>query len=112
MKSSAKLKRKFFGAEELATSFPGEDLDSRIARSRVDEAILDGWMRGAREDQKKKDGKKLKGISLEARQDLMIVKTVTINSGLRAAELTNLWWSDADFDRPTLAVTEKPDWQP
>ena len=42
----------------------------------------------------------------------MIVKTVTINSGLRAAELTNLWWSDADFDRPTLAVTKKPGWKP
>ena len=70
--------------------------------SRADEAILDGWMRGAREDQKNKYGKKLKGSRLEARQDLMIVKTVTINSGLRAAELTNLWWSDADFDRPTF----------
>ena len=80
--------------------------------SRVDEAILDAWMRGAREDQKKENGKKLKGISHEARQELMIVKTVTINSGLRAAELTNLWWPDADFDRPTLAVTEKPDWKP
>ena len=80
--------------------------------SRVDEAILDSRMRGAREDQRKEDGKKLKGISLEARQELMVVKTVTINSGLRSAELTNLCWPDADFDRPILAVTEKPDWKP
>lgn len=33
MKSSAKLKRKFFGSEELTTSVPGEDLDRRIARA-------------------------------------------------------------------------------
>ena len=80
--------------------------------SRLDEAILDAWLRGEREDQKKADGTKLKGISLEARQELITVKTVTANSGLRAAELTNLCWPDADFDRPTVAVTEKPDWKP
>lgn len=80
--------------------------------SRLDEAILDAWLRGEREDQKKADGTKLKGISLEARQELITVKTVTVNSGLRAAELSNLCWSDADFDRPTVAVTEKPDWKP
>ena len=80
--------------------------------SRVDEAIFDSWLRGERADTRKKDGKKLKGIRLEARQELIAVKTVTINSGLRAAELTNLWWPDADFDRPALAVTEKPDWKP
>jgi 2-polyprenyl-3-methyl-5-hydroxy-6-metoxy-1,4-benzoquinol methylase len=33
MKSSAKLKRKFFGSQELTTSVPGEDLDRRIARA-------------------------------------------------------------------------------
>ena len=33
MESSGKLKRKFFGSEELATSLPGEVLDSRIARA-------------------------------------------------------------------------------
>ena len=43
---------------------------------------------------------------------MITVKTVTVNSGLRAAELNNLCWSDADFDRPTVAVTEKPDWKP
>jgi integrase len=80
--------------------------------SRLDEAILDAWLRGEREDQKKADGTKLKGISLEARRELITVKTVTVNSGLRAAELSNLCWSDADFDRPTVAVTEKPDWKP
>ena len=80
--------------------------------SRVDEAILDVWLRGDREDQKKEDGKKLKGISFEARQELITVKTVTVHTGLRAAELTNLTWPDADFDRPILAVTAKPDWKP
>lgn len=65
--------------------------------SRTDEAILDAWLRGEREDQKKDNGKKLKGILAEARQELITLKTVTIHSGLRAAELTNLWWPDADL---------------
>lgn len=79
--------------------------------SRVDESILDAWLRGDRADETN-EGKKLKGISLEARQELMTVKTVTMHTGLRAAELTNLTWPDADFDRPILAVTAKPDWKP
>ena len=58
------------------------------------------------------EGKKLKGISFEARQELMAVKTVAIHSGLRAAELSNMWWPDVNFDRNSLSVTEKPDWKP
>jgi len=76
--------------------------------SRVDEAVLDAWLRGERDDETD-EGKKLKGISPEARQELMTVKVVAIQTGLRAAELTNLTWPDADFDRPVIAVTAKPD---
>jgi integrase len=42
----------------------------------------------------------------------MTVKTVALHTGLRAAELTNLTWPDADFDRPILSVTAKRDWKP
>lgn len=80
--------------------------------SRVDEAVLDAWIRGEHDDQKKDDGKKLKGISLEARQELTTVKTVAMHTGLRAAELTNLTWADVNFDRSIIAVTAKPDWKP
>lgn len=79
--------------------------------SRSDEAVLDSWLRGERGDVKI-EGKKHKGISLEAKRDLIAVKTVAIHSGLRAAELSNLWWSDIDFDRAILRVTEKPGWKP
>jgi integrase len=79
--------------------------------SRTDEAIVDAWLRGERHDIQI-EGKKLKGVSLEQRQELMVLKTIAINSGLRAQELVNLWWPDIDWDRPVLRVTEKPDWKP
>jgi site-specific recombinase XerD len=79
--------------------------------SRADEGIFDAWLKGERADLEIEGGK-LKGISLEARQELITVKTVAIHTGLRAAELTNLCWPDADFERPSLAVTQKPDWKP
>ena len=53
---------------------------------RADEAILDAWLRGERKDLEI-EGKKLKGVSLDARQELMAVKIVTVNTGFRAAEL-------------------------
>ena len=66
--------------------------------SRTDEAILDAWLRGERED-------------FKARQELIAVKTVAMHSGLRVAELSNLWWPDIDFG-DNLRVSEKPDWKP
>ena len=81
------------------------------ALSRTDEAQLDAWLRGERTDLQI-EGEKLKGVSLDARQELLTVKTVALHTGLRAAELTNLTWPDLDFDRATLTVSAKPDWKP
>jgi integrase len=46
------------------------------------------------------------------REELARVKTVAINTGLRARELVNTWWTDIDFEKATIRVSQKPDWKP
>jgi integrase len=48
----------------------------------------------------------------ENSDELLRVKTVAINTGLRARELVNLTWPDIDFDKSILYVTAKRDWVP
>src|SRR5439155_21598339 len=49
---------------------------------------------------------------VENNDELLRVKTVAINTGLRARELANLIWPDIDFEKSFLRVTAKPDWTP
>ena len=53
-----------------------------------------------------------KRLSDDAREELSRTKAVAINTGLRARELVNLWWSDIDWQNKTARVSEKPDWKP
>jgi integrase len=50
--------------------------------------------------------------SFDVREELARVKAVTINTGLRARELVNTWWTDIDFEKATIRGSEKPDWKP
>lgn len=54
--------------------------------------------------------KKLDKWLAENSEELLRVKAVAVNTGLRARELVNLTWPDIDGD--ILRVTAKPDWTP
>ena len=84
---------------------------AKICLSRVQEAQLDKWLASG-EERQDLIKKKFKGISPDLREELARVKAVAINTGLRARELVNTWWSDIDFERETIRVSEKPDWKP
>jgi integrase len=84
---------------------------AKISLSYTQEAQLDKWLSAGEERQELVD-MKAKGISPELREELARVKTVAINTGLRARELVNTWWTDIDFEKATIRVSEKPDWKP
>ena len=68
--------------------------------SRTDEAILDAWLRGERED-------------FKARQELIAVKTVAMQLGFaggRAFKSLVAWTSI--LVGATCALAERPDWKP
>ena len=56
--------------------------------------------------------KKLDKWLTENNAELLWVKTVAINTGLRARELAYLTWPDIDFEKSILHVTAKSDWSP
>ena len=64
----------------------------------MQEAQLDKWFATGEERQELIE-QKFKGISPDLREELARVKEVAINTGLRARELVNTWWSDIDFER-------------
>lgn len=84
---------------------------AKTALSEAQEAALDKWLASG-EEREDLALMRFKGLSEEAREEAARVKAVAINTGLRARELVNLWWTDIDFDRATLRVSAKPDWQP
>jgi site-specific recombinase XerD len=84
---------------------------AKISLSYPQEAQLDKWFAGSKQRQELVD-RKFKGISPELRDELARVKAVAINTGLRARELVNTWWTDVDFEKAIIRVSEKPDWKP
>jgi len=87
---------------------------SKISLSPTQEAQLDKYL--ASGDDWGKDSelvKKLNRQSKELKDEMSRAKTVTINTGLRARELVNLWWdTDIDWEKATVRVSEKPNWKP
>src|SRR6266481_3504645 len=84
---------------------------AKISLSYTQEAQLDKWLASGEQRQELVD-RKFKGISPVLRDELARVKGVAINTGLRARELVNTWWTDVDFEKATIRVSEKPDWKP
>ncbi len=86
---------------------------AKFSLTRVDEARLNKYLaQGETEERVKQLGKKYKKLSAAVREALSRVKAVGVNTGLRARELVNTWWSDIDWERSIIHVSEKPDWKP
>ncbi len=79
--------------------------------SRVEEAQIDKYLRTG-EAVAAAGSRKLKRLSPAMREDLARVKAVAINTGLRARELVNTWWTDLRWEDASLVVSAKPDWKP
>ena len=87
---------------------------AKFALSLVQEAQLDKYFASG-DDWRADDPAmaKQKKLSSEMKQELARAKAVAINTGFRAAELVNTWWDkDVDWEKATIAVSEKPDWKP
>jgi site-specific recombinase XerD len=84
---------------------------AKMSLSYAQEGQLDKWLVCGEEIKALIDAK-FSRISPELREELARVKRVAINTGLRARELVNVWWSDVDFEKATIRVSEKPDWKP
>jgi site-specific recombinase XerD len=84
---------------------------AKASLSYPQEAQLDKWF-GTGEERQELVDRKFKGMSADLREALARVKAVTINTGLRARELVNTWWTDIDFEKATIRVSQKPDWKP
>jgi len=85
--------------EKLLKENPAKEIEKKkIVRNKEPKSL-------ARDTEKKLD----KWLA-ENSEELLRVKAVAINTGLRARELVNLTWPDIDAD--ILRVTAKPDWTP